>query len=155
MRLVTLIDVTSVKKYRVIVLTGIMVLSIRLALHLISLPRLLHWLTVMSVVTGRTQESMEQVVYYVDRWLAMFPYLPKGSCFPRALALYWFARRGGIPVQFRCGVMKIDQRLEGHAWLMLDGQDFLEPSPHWRSFTVTVAFPRTPLSQTDHPSCLS
>jgi len=155
MRLVTLADMFRVKKYWLIVRTGVMLLSIRLASHLVSLPRLLTWLTGKPVVGGRTRESMEEVVYYVDRWLAMFPYNSKGNCFPRALALYWFARRVGIPVQFRCGVMKVDRRLEGHAWLMLDGQDFLEPSPYWRSFTVTVAFPCTPLPQTDHPSVLS
>ncbi|WHZ13872.1 MAG: hypothetical protein OJF52_000706 [Nitrospira sp.] len=48
--------------------------------------------------------------------------------------------------------MKLNQQLEGHIWLMLDGQEFLEPSPYWRSFAVTVAFPHTPLTHTAQPS---
>ena len=39
----------------------------------------------------------EDLVYYVDRWLQLFPYNAKGNCFPRSLALYWFATTIGLP----------------------------------------------------------
>jgi hypothetical protein len=91
-------------------------------------------------------------VHYIARWLALFPYNPKGSCFPRALALNCFARRYGFAVQFQCGVMMVDQHLEGHAWVMLDGREFFEPSSYWRSFTVTVRFHQTPVSFTNRLS---
>lgn len=132
--------------------TGMAVFLIRFALQVMSLPQLLRWLTCNPVAGEPVQETMEDVVYYVDRWLALFPYNPKGNCFPRALTLYRFARRCGLAVQFRCGVMKLNQRLEGHAWLMLDGRDFMEPSRYWQFFTVTVAFPPAPLPDPGQPS---
>lgn len=92
---------------------------------------------------------MGDTVYYVDRWLALFPYNPKGNCFPRALTLFLFARRAGLPVQFNCGVMKVHQQLEGHAWLTLDGHEFLEPSSFWQAFTVTLSFPPPPVVSSD------
>lgn len=95
---------------------------------------------------------MEDVVYYADRWLALFPYNPKGNCYPRALTLYWFACRAGLPVQFQCGVMKPHQHLEGHAWVMMDGRAFFEPSQYWKSFTVTVTYPPSPAAVHTQPS---
>ena len=92
---------------------------------------------------------MEDAAYYVDRWLALFPYHHKGNCFPRALTLFLFARRAGLPVQFNCGVMKVDDHLEGHAWLTLDGREFFESSSYWETFTVTLKFPQLPIVHSD------
>ena len=152
MRLVRLIDMVLVQKYRLIVATGLVVLGIRVALHMASLQWLLKQLSRDPAAGGHDEKVMENTAYYVDRWLALFPYNPKGNCFARALALFWFARRAGFPVQFNCGVMKRDQHLEGHAWLMLDDREFFEPSPSWRSFTVTVKVPHSSESCNDQSS---
>ena len=130
--------------------TGLVIVAIRVALRCVSLPTLLRWLTWTGTTKNRDESDMDDIVYYVERWLALAPYNPKGNCFPRALALYWFARRMGLCVQFYCGVMKLRGILEGHAWLMQDGRGFCEPSPHWRSFTVTLKFPPIP-DLPDHP----
>ncbi|MCK6493498.1 MAG: lasso peptide biosynthesis B2 protein [Nitrospira sp.] len=140
-----------VDRYRLIFGTGITLVVIRLSLRLVSLPRRLRWLTCRPAEGAGRPAPLDKIVYYVDRWLTLFPYNPKGNCFPRTLALYWFARRRGLPVQFCCGVMKLHQRLEGHAWLMLNGGAFLEPSPYWQSFTVTVACPPTSSPSHEHP----
>ena len=108
-----------VSKYCLIAGTGLVVVAIRLALQLVSLPRLLTWLTCKPVSGVHDQKVMETIAYYVDGWLRLAPYNPKGNCFPRALTLYWFARRAGLCVQFHCGVIKHDEAREGPAWLML------------------------------------
>lgn len=137
------------RKYWLILRTGLVVCGVRVALRLISLKRLLHWLACKPSPDRRGETSLEDVVYYLDRWLAIFPYHPKGNCFPRTLTLFFYARRAGLPVQFNCGVMKRDQRLEGHAWLTLNGRDFLELSSYWKGFTVTLTFPSSPPVPTD------
>ena len=143
-----------VRKYRVIVATGVVVVGVRIASRLTSLRRLLGWF--LCEMSGDPDErTMEDVAYYVDRWLALFPYNLKGNCFPRALALFFFARRAGLPVQFKCGVMMLNQQLEGHAWLVLDGHVFLEPSSYWQSFTVTVSFPESLVSSRTRSSRIS
>lgn len=143
-----------VRKYGVIVATGVVVVGVRIASRLASLRRLLGWL-LCEISSDPNERAMEEVAYYVDRWLALFPYNPKGNCFPRALALFFFARRAGLPVQFQCGVMKLNQQLEGHAWLVLDGHEFLEPSSYWQSFTVTVSFPESVVSSNTQSSRIS
>lgn len=143
-----------VRKFRVIIATGVVVVGVRIASRLTSLRRLLGWL--LCEMSGDPDErTMEDVAYYVDRWLALFPYNLKGNCFPRALSLFFFARRAGLPVQFKCGVMMLNQQLEGHAWLVLDGHVFLEPSSYWQSFTVTVSFPESQASSSTRSSRIS
>ncbi len=133
-----------VKKYWTLLRAGLVVSWIRLLLRVKSLPLVLDRLNPRST-TGRPDEAvMGDLVCYVDRWLQLFPYNKKGNCFPRSLALYWFARRLGYPVLFHCGVRKEVSNLDGHAWLTLDGQPFHETGQHWQRFTVTFSHPPDP-----------
>ena len=133
-----------VKKYWTVFRVGLVVLWVRLLLRIKSLPLVLDGLNSRSM-TGRPDEAvMRDLVCYVDRWLQLFPYNKKGNCFPRSLALYWFARRLGYPVLFHCGVRKEVSNLDGHAWLTLDRQPFHETGQHWQLFTVTFSYPQDP-----------
>jgi Transglutaminase-like superfamily len=133
-----------VEKYWTVLRVGLVVLWVRLSLRVKSLPLVLNGLNPRSM-TGKPDEAViGDLVYYVDRWLQLFPYNKKGNCFLRSLALYWFARRLGYPVLFHCGVRKEDSNLDGHAWLTLDRQPFLEPGQHWQHFTVTFSYPADP-----------
>ncbi|SPP66705.1 conserved hypothetical protein [Nitrospira lenta] len=130
-----------VRKYRMVLQVAAVVSWIRLRLRGESLPAVLKRLNP-GALSGRPDPArFEDLVYYVDCWLRLFPYNAKGNCFPRSLALYWFATRSGYPVSFHCGVRKDGAGLDGHAWLMLDRQPFHEPGQHWQRFTVTYSFP--------------
>ena len=87
---------------------------------------------------------MKALVGYVDRWLQLFPYNPRGNCFPRSLVLYRLARQLEYPVTLHCGVRKEASALEGHAWLTLGSQVFYEPGAQWQYFTVTFSYPPDP-----------
>jgi len=133
-----------VKKYWTVLRVGLVLSWVRLLLRRKSLPLVLDRLSPCSM-TGKPDEVvMGDLVYYVDRWLTLFPYNKKGNCFPRSLALYWFARRLGYPVLFHCGVRKEVSNLDGHAWLALDRQPFHETGQHWQCFTVTFSYPTGP-----------
>ena len=95
-----------IEKYWIVLRVGLVVLWVRLSLQVKSLPLVLERLTPRSM-TGRPDEAvMGVLVYYVDRWLQLFPYNRKGNCFPRSLAGYWLARRLGYTVVFNFGVIK-------------------------------------------------
>jgi hypothetical protein len=133
-----------VKKYWTVLRAGLVVSWIRLLLRRKSLPLVLDRLSSRSM-TGRPDEAvMGDLAYYLDRWLTLFPYNKKGNCFPRSLALYWFARRLGYPAFFHCGVRKEVSNLDGHAWLTLNRQPFHEAGQHWQRFTVTFSYPPDP-----------
>ncbi len=128
-------------KYWLITQTGLAVLVVRCLARLAPLPRVLKWLH--REPNGRVANrlALDDIAYYVDRWLALFPANAKGNCFPRSLTLYWFARGLGVPVHFHCGIQKRGDCLDGHAWLSLDGRAILEPTRQWEGFAVTYAFP--------------
>lgn len=44
------------------------------------------------------------------------------SCLPESLTVWWLLGRRGIPSHMRIGVRKVDQRLDGHAWVEVEGQ---------------------------------
>jgi len=143
-----------VRKHWALLHAGLVVLWVRLLLRIKRLPLVLDRLTPRSM-TGRPDEAeMGDLVYYVDRWLQLFPYNEKGNCFPRSLALYWFARRLGYPVLFHCGVRKEVSNLDGHAWLTLDRQPFYEMGQHWQRFTVTFSYPSDPAASGRQDSAL-
>jgi hypothetical protein len=121
-----------------------LVLCVRVLLRLMSLPQVLGALDSKSATGEPAGESMDDLVYYVDRWLQLFPYNSKGNCFPRSVALYRIARDLGYPVRFYCGVKKDTSFLSGHAWLILDGDPFHELSRQWQYFTVTFSYPPDP-----------
>ncbi|MDF0665608.1 MAG: lasso peptide biosynthesis B2 protein [Nitrospira sp.] len=130
-----------VKKYEIVFRTGLVVLWVRFLLRVKSLPLVLDRLTPRSMTWRPAAAEMEDLVYYVDRWLQLFPYSRKGNCFPRSLALYWFARRLGYSVLFQCGVRKDGSHLDGHAWLMLNLRPFYETGQHWQRYTITFSYP--------------
>jgi len=143
-----------VKKYWTVLRVGLVVLWVRLLLRGKSLPMVLDRLNPHSMA-GRLDEAvMGDLVYYVDRWLQLYPYNKKGNCFPRSLALYWFARRLGYPVLFHCGVRKEVSNLDGHAWLTLDRQPFHEKGQQWQCFTVTFSYPQDPAAGGRHDAAI-
>lgn len=120
---------------------GLVVLWVRLLLRYKRLPQVLDRLSPRSGKGTPDAAVMKFLAYYLDCWLRMFPYNRRGNCFPRALALYRFARQRGYPVRFHCGVRKEAAGLDGHAWLTLDSEAFHEPGTHWHAYTVTFSYP--------------
>jgi hypothetical protein len=86
--------------------------------------------------------ELELAARWTDRWLALFPANPKGSCYPRALALYVLARRRGLPVRFVLGVSRSGDGVDGHAWLTLHGKPYLERGGEWRGHRLMFSYPK-------------
>ncbi len=127
--------------YSAVLRAAFTLLWVRLLLRWKCLPEVLQSLTPSKRYSRPLPLDLYDIAYYVDRWLSLFPYNAKGNCFPRSLVLYRFARLRGFPVCFHCGVRKMGNRLDGHAWLTLQGRPFHEPTLHWNSFAVTFTFP--------------
>lgn len=148
------IGFSLVPKYWTILRVGVVVLRIRIALRFQTLTRVLEHVGPLSSKAEPDDAGMKLLTYYVDRWLRLFPYNRKGNCFPRSLALYRFARQLGYPVVFHCGVRKEAAGLDGHAWLTLNEQAFLEPGTHWHAYTVTFSYPPESTPSGRHRSSL-
>lgn len=148
------IGFSFVRKYWTILRVGVVLLRIRIALRFETLPNVLDQVGPLSTQAEPDDAGMKILTYYVDRWLRLFPYNKRGNCFPRALALYRFARQRGYPVRFHCGVRKEAAGLDGHAWLTLDSEAFHEPGTHWHAYTVTFSYPPESVPSGVHRSSL-
>ncbi len=49
-----------------------------------------------------------------------------GGCLVRGMTLYYFLRRMSYDVTLQFGVGEVSGRIQGHCWLLLDGEPFLE-----------------------------
>ncbi len=84
----------------------------------------------------------------LDRLIALAPRVAppfvRSGCLTRGITLFWFLRRVGLDVELRFGLDPGgDQPSDGHCWLTLDGEPFLEkrdPRPH---FAETYRLPLT------------
>lgn len=141
------IMIQMLSKYGTIALVGLLVCAVRFLLRWKSLPNVLGMLDRGAVAAGRDLATLEHRVYYLDRWLELLPYNTKGNCFPRAVTLYWLARRAGCPVRLHCGIKREGLKLDGHAWLTLDREPFHEPSDQWRQYAVTFSYPELTVSE--------
>ena len=134
------IMIRLVKKYLTVLRAGLVVSWIRLLLRVKSLPLVLDRLNPRLMTEKPDEAMMEDLVYDVDRWLKLFPYNKKGNCFPRSLALYWFARRLGYPVCFHCGIKKtsrISMVMRGSCWITSP----FTRDQQWQRYTVTFSYP--------------
>jgi hypothetical protein len=108
---------------------------------LVKLTRILAWLQPATCSSGKDTQYITKLAGYTDRLLQIFPANPKGNCLPRSLILFRFARQQGFLVVFHCGVRRSEFGLDGHAWLTLRDEPFLENSRQHEEMVKTVSFP--------------
>ncbi|MDZ7705131.1 MAG: lasso peptide biosynthesis B2 protein [Trueperaceae bacterium] len=98
-------------------------------------------------VTDRqpTNKEQQQVVRGVRWLLRLLRIRTGGNCLPRSLTIFTMLRRRGYPVVFCSGVRKEGAKLQGHAWVELDGrvlEELKEPDNPQR-YRVNVRYPQS------------
>ena len=78
-----------------------------------------------------TRRASAAEVERLERLVAISPRvagpLVRPGCLTRGVTLFWFLRRAGLDVELRFGLDPRDrQSSDGHCWLALDGEPFLE-----------------------------
>jgi hypothetical protein len=82
----------------------------------------------------------------IDRIVTLAPRiahpLVRSGCLTRGLTLYWFMRRAGLDVELRFGLDPgADGPSDGHCWLTLDGEPYLERRDPRPRFTELYRLP--------------
>src|SRR5439155_17759138 len=109
-------------EYRLLLRVLLVLVLVRLLLPCVRMKRLVRWV-------GRSHPSrppfrrfapvpvsLQTIAWYTDALLQRMPAGRHGNCLPRSLTLFFFATRAGLPVRFHCGVRRVGEALEGHAW---------------------------------------
>jgi hypothetical protein len=99
------------------------------------------------------EQAKDTIIKYTDYLLSRNFFVYKSTCLRRSLVLFYFLRRIGIDVHICFGVRQkknlIDteakQELEGHAWLMYNGNMFQEKNTNMtKTYTKTYCYPVLP-----------
>jgi hypothetical protein len=83
----------------------------------------------------------------LDRLTALAPRiaypLVRTGCLTRGVTLFWFLRRAGLDVELRFGLDTGDiEAPDGHCWIALDGEPFLEKTDPRPRFVELYRLPR-------------
>jgi transglutaminase superfamily protein len=110
--------------------------------YLVSLKRLTAWVERRSAANAGPVWDVA-LAEWVDRVLRRLPPPWRHTCLKRALTLQYLIRRAGRQVQLKVGVRRnAAGELLAHAWLVRDGELYLEPgTEHAESFQVLASFP--------------
>ena len=89
---------------------------------------------------------------WVDRFLGRLPRPWAFTCLRRATVLYHLLRASRVPIELCIGVRRdLDGSLHAHAWLLREGNLYLEPTriaERVASFSEIARFPsRAPLAR--------
>lgn len=121
-----------------------------LLIRFLSLPRLLDVLTPKATRRPEAPDP-STMVRYTDRILGTRLWIYQPTCLKRALLLFHFLRRSGMPVSFCLGVQPTityaardrEGRLEGHAWVTYEGRPVYESEKNRNAgYKPTFLFPR-------------
>ena len=115
------------------------VFALRLLLPWIKLKTLVQWLERRRPTGGADPRVVRKAARYADALLGRLPRPRSGPCLPRSLILFYFARQQGLPVQLHCGVRRLGGQLQGHAWLSLHGEPFLEKQDPRQTYAITFS----------------
>jgi hypothetical protein len=134
-------------KYEFILFSYIFVLAaiVSLLLKAVKIRWIVAWLTPRKDgCWWKGKISDERISEYVDSILALGIWGVKSSCLNRSLLLYYFLHKIGVTVNINFGVRKIDHGIEGHGWLSLDGEPYLEKNEIWETFSPIYSYPNPP-----------
>jgi hypothetical protein len=82
-------------------------------------------------------EAVRTEVRRIDRLLAAGRPFVRSGCLIRGLTLYWFLRRMGADVSLRFGMGRMNGGMEGHCWIVYQGEPLAERRDPRPLFTET------------------
>jgi hypothetical protein len=112
--------------------------------HCLSLPRLMklldrafgEWRSLTNEEIERARLAWKYASFLLVRVLKV-----KRPCFLRSLIVFHLMRRERVSIRIVLGVRKMASLIEGHSWLLLNGDPLLEQSDPLLTYTEVHAYP--------------
>jgi hypothetical protein len=85
--------------------------------------------------------AAEALARRIDFWLKAWRPLVRAGCLTRGITQYRFLRRAGFDVSLRFGIGELKGDLDGHCWIVKDGEPFLEKRDPRPLYSETYRIP--------------
>ena len=124
-----------------------------LIIKFLPLPRVMHIITPLEknrYNATNKKSTKEKIIKYTEYILNLNFWILKATCLNRSLLLYRFLNKIGLNVHICFGVKynktmiskDCNRNIDGHAWLLLNGEMFLERKIEMaKEYKVTYCFP--------------
>lgn len=145
---------SSLKEVELFIRIFFLITILPFLIRFLSISKLMEFLTPRDLKVYKNEHSektKDKVVKFTDYILRLNIWIYKTTCLKRSLILYHFLRKAGINVHICFGVRFNDEKLpdreaqkklEGHAWLLYNGDIFLEGNTEMtKTYKVTYCFP--------------
>lgn len=110
------------------------------AVKFLSLPRALTMVSTSVADKPAVNANEAELATAIDALLSLKVFAFKPICWKRAAVLHRYLSLGGLATTIKFGVRQgADDKLDGHAWLEVNGSPILESEPP--NYTVTYSFP--------------
>jgi hypothetical protein len=88
-------------------------------------------------------KTRQQIVRGIKWGLTLLRVRLGANCLPRSLAIYVALRQRGVPAVFCSGMRRVDGKLEGHAWVEVDGivLDELHEPLNQQQYSINLRYP--------------
>jgi hypothetical protein len=137
---------SNIHEFYIFVYILFIALVVSLLLKAIRIQAILNTLTPRGKSLWKAKTTPKRLSEYVDSILALQIFGFKPYCLNRSLILYHILQKVGVAVKINFGVRKADNDIEGHGWLTLNGEPYLENSDMIESFCLIYSYPAYPQS---------
>jgi hypothetical protein len=140
---------SSFEEVELFIQISLLITILPVLIKLLSIPRLMKVLTpgdLKAYKNADLEKTKDKIVKFTDYILGRNFWIYKTKCLKRSLVLYHFLRKIGINVNICFGVRYGEEggkkKLDGHAWLVYNGDIFLEKNVQMtKTYKVTYCFP--------------
>lgn len=141
---------SSLEEVELFIKIFLLVTILPFLIKLLSIPKLMKVLTPRDLRVYNNldlEKTKDKVVKFTDYILSRNLWMYRTTCLRRSLVLYHFLRKWGMDVHICFGVRFPDgasrEKLEGHAWLLYNGDIFLERDIEIaKTYKLTYCFPK-------------
>lgn len=134
-------NVMSIKDVFQIMQITFFLTIIPILIRFLSMPKLLKLITPKSKSNRFSIEEQERFIYLTKKLLSINRLIFRQKCLLQSLILYYFFNKHSNNIQICFGVSKLNEKIEGHSWIMQNGKIIAEVDNPFKKYKPVYIFP--------------
>jgi hypothetical protein len=119
---------------------AVCVMALRVLVRVLALPRVVRLAEPRSLTSSPHERDVGRIVALAQSVTARATRRPETMCLVRSLVAYRYLARAGVHPELHVGFEREQDRLRGHAWVVVDGAPVTDRPDAIASLMSSVAF---------------